>query len=736
MRDWYENNLGEHIGSPLQAVASIPLLCKEGRGEVEARPKKAPHAPRAGGSTPPTFPLRKCAPLQRGGKELRSRVVPFSSSGVRAAGLYGAFLCLCLAGLFLATPVLASEQFGQPRGGVPASPAIHWSAWGAEAFDRAQVEDKLILLDLTAVWCHACHVMDETTYVDPTVVELLNAEFIPVRVDTDQRPDIAARYKHGGWPTTSVLLPSGEILFQANALPPDAMLEVLRTSDAFYRDNKRDVAERVARIWERVEAAQRASRQPHGRIYPEMLPQILEMIKLEYDPVSGGFQDAPKFFEPEAITLAFSRHFWHRDPEWRQMALLTLDQQVKLYDPVWGGFFRYAEEADWSHPHYEKLLSIQATNLLNYLEAYQLTGQAQYREVVEGTMGYVMRFLADRDQGGFYASQDADVRAAGRSGAAVPGEKFFALDESQRLAVGIPFVDRTKLTDWNALMIKAALRVSQVLGHTQAREFAIKTLRQLYKERHQPGRGLAHLLHDGHPREFGLLADQVLFADALLEAFVTTGSSQYLKQAETVVADVIRLFQDSQGGGYFDLMPSASSLGLLKFPHKDLRVNAALSLVFSDLYYLTQDPRYREKAESILQMIMASGSLPVAQTGRALHRFLYYPVHVVVVGETSQAEAQALFARSLALYAPGKLVRFLDPRVDSLSIGEVTFPKVTGPFAYVCTEQLCSSPIAQAEELPARFQEIFTALTEARKPFSTRNVPPYDSPLEGESQKP
>jgi len=603
-------------------------------------------------------------------------------------------------------------------------PAIHWAAWGAEAFDRAQAEDKLILLDLTAVWCHACHVMDETTYVDPAVVELLNTDFIPVRVETDQRPDIAARYKHGGWPTTSVLLPSGEILFQANALPPEALLEVLRTSETFYRENKRDMAERVARIWERVASAQRASRQPREHLHPAMLAQILVMMKQEYDPVSGGFRDVPKFFEPEAVALAFSHHFWYPDSEWRQMALLTLDQQLKLHDPVWGGFFRYAEEADWSHPHYEKLLSIQATNLLNYLEAYQVTGVTRYREVVEGTMRYVTRFLADRDQGGFYASQDADVRNAKNSDAAVSGSEYFALDESQRLAVGIPAVDRTKLTDWNALMIKAALRVSQVLGHTQTREFALNTLDRLYKERYQPGRGLAHLLHEGHPREFGLLADQVFFADALIEAFLTTGSSHYLAQAETITDDVIRLFEDGQGGGYFDRTPSVSSLGLLKFPHKDLPVNAALSLVFSDLFYLTQDARYRERAETILRMIVEAGSMPVAQTGRALHRFLYYPVHIVVVGEKSEAVARRLFDRSLAVYAPGKLVRFLDPRVDSLSIGEVTFPQVTGPFAYVCTDRLCSSPIARAEELPDRFQEMFTALTEARRPFSMRNSPP------------
>ncbi len=621
-----------------------------------------------------------------------------------------------IAGLTL-LPTLASAN-GKP---VVSSSAIQWSGWGAKAFDRAQTEDKLILLALTAVWCHACHVMDETTYVDPTVVELLNVEFVPIRVETDQRPDIAARYRSGGWPTISVLLPSGEIIFQANFLTPEAMIEALRASASSYRENKQDMAERVAQIWERVKSAQRASRQPRGLIQPEMMARVLEVIKEQYDPVHGGFRDAPKFFEPDAIELAFSHYFWRHDAEFEQMALFTLDQQLSLYDPVWGGFFRYAEETDWSKPHYEKLLPVQASNLLNYLEAYQLTGLTKYREIIEGTMQYVTRFLSDRERGGFYASQDADVRNVVGSGTSTSGDAFFALNEAERLATGVPSIDRTTLTDWNALMIKAFLRVSQVLENVQAREFALKTLRRLYKERYQPGRGLAHLLHDGHPAEFGLLADQVFFAEALLEAFLTTGALHYLAWAENVIEDSIRLFEDSQGGGYVDRTPSSSSLGLLRFPHKDLEVNAALSLVFSDLFYVTRNPRYREKAENILQMIVGTGSLPVAQTGRAIRRFLYYPVHIVVVGEKSKAEAQSLFGHGLALYVPGKVVRFLDPRVDSLSIGEITFPKASGPLAYVCTDRLCSKPIARGADLAEQFQEMFTALTDARKPFSTKD---------------
>ena len=161
------------------------------------------------------------------------------------------------------------------------------------------------------------------------------------------------------------------------------------------------------------------------------------------------------------------------------------------------------------------------------------------------------------------------------------------------------------------------------------------------------------------------------------------------------------------------------ALGLLKFPHKDLQVNAALSMVFSDLFYLTRNPLYRTKARALLQFIVGSAPLPVAQTGRALNRFLRYPVSIVVVGDKSTLEAQRLFRQSLAVYVPGKVVRFLDPHVDALSIGEITFPNVAGPLAYVCTDRFCSSPVTRADELTDHFREVFTAVTSSQTGFST-----------------
>ena len=150
---------------------------------------------------------------------------------------------------------------------------VHWVNWEEKNFRVALESDKLILLDLTAVWCHACHVMDETTYADPSIISLLNSQFIPVRVDTDQRPDIDARYRQGGWPTTSILLPTGEIVFQANFLEPEAMREVLLESQKHYRQNKQAMLTKAEEIWVKVEEARKHRTFSKGVIDSNIIPQ-------------------------------------------------------------------------------------------------------------------------------------------------------------------------------------------------------------------------------------------------------------------------------------------------------------------------------------------------------------------------------------------------------------------------------------------------------------------------------
>ena len=406
---------------------------------------------------------------------------------------------------------------------------IQWLEWGEEAFDRAIAEDKLILLDLTAVWCHACHVMDNETYSESSIVTLLNSKFIPIRVDTDQRPDVESRYRSGGWPTTSILLPTGEILFQANSMNPEELGEALKDSEDMYRMHKKDLLSHAKQIWEKVEQAKRNQKPPKAKIDPTIPGKAIRVMQESYDSTHGGFRDEPKFFEPDAITLAFHLEQQFPQENLKQIALFTLDQQMKLIDPVWGGFYRYATQSDWSHPHYEKMLNIQASNLLNYLEAYQVTRDKRYKAVVEGTVEYVNRFLRDPKNGGFYASQDAVVRIPNHPHPFVSGEDYFPLNEKDRLAIGVPRVDRSIFTGWNGLMVSTFLKIFQVSSHEPLKEFALKTLDRLWAERYVPNKGLAHGMRQGQPSEFGWLDDQVFFAKASIEAFMTTNDKVYLK---------------------------------------------------------------------------------------------------------------------------------------------------------------------------------------------------------------
>ena len=282
--------------------------------------------------------------------------------------------------------------------------------------------------------------------------------------------------------------------------------------------------------------------------------------------------------------------------------------------------------------------------------------------------------------------------------------------------MGIPYVDRSIYTGSNSLMALSYLKVSQVLGNDQLEDFALKTLNHLWNERYQSEKGLAHVLTDGQLRGFGWLDNQVQFASALIEAFITTSENQYLQRAKKLAGYLVHHLEDVQASGFYDRPSSASDRGLLKFPSKPLEGNVHAAKLFCDLYYLTETTTYRKAAERTLQYVLnSSGPLPMALTGLTVDRFLRYPVHIVVVGPRANGKTQSLFQQALRVYSPGKIVRILDPQHETLSLGEVTFPRLNEPQAYICTDKLCSAPVASPKDLESTLQELLTNLNEAQK---------------------
>jgi len=299
---------------------------------------------------------------------------------------------------------------------------VAWQEWGEAAFERARREDKPILLDIGAVWCHWCHVIDRESYEDGEIAGIINQYYVAVKVDRDERPDIDARYQmavsaltgQGGWPLTAILTPDGQPFFGGTYFPPDdrygrpGMKRILETIAQNYRTHRAEIqtsAEQIAAALGKIEIYKAA-----GQTGPEVVRAIAASIEELYDPEHGGFGRAPKFPHPVAVELLLDQYLERGERRLLDIVTYTLEAMARggVYDQIGDGFHRYSVDEHWGVPHFEKMSYDNSGLLLNYLHAWQLTRQEVFREIALGILTFVERVLA-RPGGGFYASQDADV---------------------------------------------------------------------------------------------------------------------------------------------------------------------------------------------------------------------------------------------------------------------------------------------------------------------------------------
>ncbi|HVH63994.1 MAG TPA: DUF255 domain-containing protein, partial [Candidatus Dormibacteraeota bacterium] len=403
---------------------------------------------------------------------------------------------------------------------------IHWQPWSQRAFDEARDNRRPILLSISAVWCHWCHVMDETTYSHPSVIELINRDYVPIRVDNDVRPDINQRYNMGGWPSTAFLTPSGDILTGATYLPPDQMASALMQVADFYRGNQTEISSRV--LDARKRAAMVVSRSA-GDIDPSQVDTILEAVKSAYDSEYGGFGTSPKFPQTDAILLLLEQAALRSDEELRRMAVHTLEQMSGggTYDQVEGGFFRYSTTQDWSVPHFEKMLEDHGGLVL----ALSLAGM---HDVLDKTTAFLDGVLRDRSTGLYAGSQDAD-------------EHYYSMDHEERRQAQAPYVDRRIYTAWNAELAVAYLDASLRLERPALRNEAKKLLESLFDKAYRRGQGVVHEEGVG-----GQLGDQVWSMLAGVRAYQHGLGERWLEIAKDLAAHIDERYGDAQLGGYFD----------------------------------------------------------------------------------------------------------------------------------------------------------------------------------------
>src|SRR2546428_11112817 len=300
---------------------------------------------------------------------------------------------------------------------------IQWHEWGEEAFAAARQENKPILLDIGAVWCHWCHLMKRESYDDPEVATIVNERLIAVKVDRDERPDIDSRYQvavssisgQGGWPLTAFLTPDGKPFYGGTYFPPNEQYGrpsfkrvLLAISDAYHEKNG-EVAEQAKMVESAISQAESFSGKS-AEFSPSVIDAIVQSAVRMFDPSHGGFGSAPKFPHPAALDLVIDQYARSGDEQLRNAFVTTLEKMARggVYDQLAGGFHRYSVDERWVVPHFEKMCYDNSELLKNYVRAYQVTGSEFFAEIARDIIRWMDEWLSDREHGGFYASQDAD----------------------------------------------------------------------------------------------------------------------------------------------------------------------------------------------------------------------------------------------------------------------------------------------------------------------------------------
>ncbi|HLV96840.1 MAG TPA: thioredoxin domain-containing protein [Candidatus Acidoferrales bacterium] len=300
---------------------------------------------------------------------------------------------------------------------------VDWHEWGEEAFQKARAESKPILLDVGAVWCHWCHVIDRESYENSEIAALINRNYIPVKVDRDERPDVDSRYQsaisaisgQGGWPLTAFLTPEGKPFWGGTYFPPEDMMGrpgfkriLLAVAEAF--QSRRTEIDGSAQALEEAVAKAEVFDGARAALDAEVVDTIISGALRLFDETRGGFGQAPKFPHSSVIDLLLERRTGPAGANLHEIAKRTLDGMAAggFHDQLGGGFHRYSVDERWCVPHFEKMSYDNSELLKNYLHGYQALHLPRYREVAEGIVSWVNEVLSDQQRGGFYASQDAD----------------------------------------------------------------------------------------------------------------------------------------------------------------------------------------------------------------------------------------------------------------------------------------------------------------------------------------
>jgi uncharacterized protein YyaL (SSP411 family) len=593
----------------------------------------------------------------------------------------------------------------------PDAPPIAWQGWSQTAFQQAKAEHKFVLLDLGTQWCHWCHVMDDTTYKDPTVLKLLAEKYIALKVDADSRPDLSDRYEDYGWPATVVFAPGGsEIVKRRGYLAPDEMASMLQ---AIIKDPTPGPS---------IVAAQTPHYTDQTSLSDPIRQELLKRYSEAYDTKNGSWGHVQKYLDWDGVEWAM-RQARHGNTAAEKMtaehmARQTLDAQLNLLDPAWGGVYQYSTDGDWQHPHFEKIMQMQAENLRIYSLAWSQFHDPRYLAAAQSIHHFLINFLRSPD-GAFYTSMDADLVDG------VHSADYFALPDSARRAQGIPHVDDHQYSRENGWAIRALAALYESTGDITALDEATTAANWIITHRSRanadatqgdaPTNGdasrysngqtaLGGFSHDARDSAGPYLGDTLAMGQAFLELHAATADRIWLTRAERAADFIAVNFIDPGTPG---LRTASSHPDQAFIPGRELDESIAAVRWANLLSQYSGRPRDKSLAQTAMKYVSSpditlSREVGVAGILLADNEINVAALHIVIVSPKSDATANTLYQAAMATPADYKRVEWYDPAEGPLPNSDVEYPKLPKPAAFVCTGTACSAPAFTAETLEKR----------------------------------
>lgn len=638
---------------------------------------------------------------------------------------------------------------------------VDWYPWGEEAFERAKKEDKPIFLSIGYSSCHWCHVMERESFEDQEIADILNRYFISVKVDREERPDVDAVYMEvcllfngsGGWPLTVIMTPDKEPFFAGTYFPKESrpgrlgLKDLLLSVAKYWQENRKDLLERSQKV---IEYIKNSPLKGVEYIDKSVIDSCYLEFKSRFDEVYGGFSNKPKFPSPHNLMFLLRYYWLKREPFALEMVEKTLKNMRYggIFDHVGFGFHRYSTDRQWIVPHFEKMLYDQGMLIIAYLEAYQITSNKFYKDVVDEIITYLKRDMLS-PEGAFYSSEDADSEAeegkfytfeydelkniigehfelfskifnikpegnyleeatgklSGKNIIYLKPDCFEYYTEEKiklwrkklfeyRLNRVRPPRDEKILTDWNSIILIALSKAAKSTADKEYLDIAINLFKFLKEKLYVDGK-LFHLYKDGEVKVEGMLDDYAFLIWGCIELYEAAMDIDILEFAIELQKMADELFYDKVDGGYFisnqdrDLIIKPKLIFDGAYPSgNSVMINNLLKL-----YHITSDHSFYEKASKTIEFFSSEISkLPSYHSMSLIGlMFYFYPVSEVLISGKCKDAAYLLNSKFL----PNKVILYRDLDLDRLkSVAPYTtnIPFSSDCEIYVCKNFSCNLP--------------------------------------------